>query len=52
MPGEPIAGANTVTFRPVATKRIRLYMHHRRGGVVSGGIYSGITEIEILGSST
>lgn len=37
---------------PVTTKRIRLYMDHRQGGVVSGGIYSGVTEIEIVGSST
>jgi predicted GH43/DUF377 family glycosyl hydrolase len=51
-PNIPAAGANTVTFGPVAAKRIRLYMHHLQGAVVSGGIYSGVTEIEILGSST
>ena len=49
-PGTPAAGANTVTFNPVTAKRIRLYMHHIQGGVVSGGIYSGVTEIEILGA--
>lgn len=49
-PGEPGAGANTVRFRPVRTRRVRLYLHHRRGGIrpVSGGVYSGVTEIEIL----
>lgn len=49
-PDSPAAGANTVTFAPVTTKRIRLYVNHRQGGVVSGGIYSGVTEIEIVGS--
>jgi hypothetical protein len=48
----PATGANTVTFGPVTTKRIRLYMDHVRGGVVSGGIYSGVTEIEPLGART
>lgn len=49
-PDEPVAGANTMTFRPTVTRRIRVYLHHRRGGVrpVSGGIYSALTEVEIL----
>lgn len=49
-PGEPGAGANTVTFRPVRVRRVRLYLHHRRGGVSpdGGGMYSGLTEIEFL----
>ncbi|WP_189316505.1 discoidin domain-containing protein [Streptomyces brasiliensis] len=50
VPADCVAGANTVTFSPVTARRIRLYLHHRRGGVQpsSGGTYSGLTEIEIL----
>lgn len=49
VPREPGAGENTVTFKPVTTRRIRLYVHHRHGGVgpAAGGAYSGLTEIEI-----